>query len=145
MTIYGGGWFYDRKGKYSRKEIYNELMTKEIFFTDYTDDYTTKNAQNVLNLLKQAKAGDIIYLKSYPISKEHTLKIQAIGYFKDNELIEETIAGQGGNARRVNWVKKLLSTPIFYDTPSLNTYNTTLYEENNDEIISIIMNCLDEK
>ena len=61
MTIYGGGWFYDRKGKYSRKEIYNELMTKEIFFTDYTDDYTTKNAQNVLNLLKQAKAGDIIY------------------------------------------------------------------------------------
>lgn len=140
MAIYGGGWFYDRKG-YTREEIYNELMTKGIFFTDYT----IETKPEVINLLEQAKANDIIYLKSYPISKEHTLKIQAIGYFIDDELIEETIAGQKGNARKVKWVKKLLSTPIYYETFSENTYNTTLYEENNDEIISKIMKRLDEK
>lgn len=144
MAIYGGGWCYKRKG-YTRDEIYNELMTKGIFFTDYTDDYTTKNAQNVLNLLEQAKANDIIYLKSYPISKEKNLKIEAIGYFLDDVIIEETIAGQKGNARKVKWVKELWSKPIPFNIPSGNIYNTTLYEENNDKIISIIMNCLDEK
>lgn len=143
MAIYGGGWFYDRKG-YSREEIYNELMTKGIFFTDYTD-YTTKTSQNVINLLEQAKANDIIYLKSYPIDKKHNLKIQAIGYFIDDVIIEETIAGQKGNARKVKWVKELFATPIYYETFSENTYNTTLYEETNDEIISIIMKYLDEK
>lgn len=141
MAMYGGGWCYDRKG-YTREEIYSELMTKGIFFTDYT----METKPEVINLLEQAKANDIIYLKSYPISKEQTLKIEAIGYFDDDETVEkETIAGQEGNARKVRWVKKLLSTPIRIKIPSGNKYNSTLYEENNDEIISEIMKCLDEK
>ena len=144
MTIYGGGWCYDRKGKYSRKEIYNELMTKEIFFTDYTDDYTTKNAQNVLNLLKQAKAGDIIYLKSYHIKKK-LLEIQAIGRFDDKGFVDKTIGGQNGTARSVNWVKKILSNPSFIEIPSPTEHNTTFYEENNAKIIEEIMKRLNEK
>ncbi len=144
MAIYGGGWFYDRKG-YSREEIYRELMTKGIFFTDYTDDYTTKTAQNVLNLLENAKAGDIIYLKTYNI-KEKFMEIQAIGRFMDDKLSDkENIGGQKGTARSVRWVKKLLSNPIPIEISSPTEHNTTFYEENNDEIISKIMNCLDEK
>lgn len=144
MAIYGAGWFYDRKG-YSREEIYNELMTKGIFFTDYTDDYTTKTAQKVLNLLEQAKAGDIIYLKTYHIKKKF-MEIQAIGRFMDDKLSDkENIGGQKGTARSVRWVKKLLSNPISIEIPSPTKYNTTFYEDNNAEIISEIMKRLNEK
>ena len=98
MIMYGGGWCYDRKGKYSNLDIYNELMEKEIFFTDYTDE----TAPKVMDLLKNAKAGDIIYLKTYPI-KEQTLHIQAIGRFMDDKIIDDvTIGGQKGKARRVD-------------------------------------------
>lgn len=141
MAIYGAGWFYDRKGKYSREEIYNELMREEVFFTDYAMDTSPR----VMNLLKKANKGDIIYLKSYPI-REQTLKIQAIGKFKDNGPVEiETIGGQKGYARSIDWVKPLLATPILFKIPSGRKYNTTLYEENNDEIVSEIMKCLNEK
>lgn len=143
MTIYGGGWCYDRKGKYSREEIYKELMTKEIFFTDYAMDTSPK----VMNLLRKAEKGDIIYLKSYHI-RNQTLVIQAIGYFDDDYSGDDeigTIGGQKGYIRKVKWVKELLSTPIRIKIPSGRKYNTTLYEENNDEIISEIMNYLDEK
>lgn len=138
MIMYGG-WCYDRKGKCDKLDIYNELISKGLFFTDYTK----KTSKKVMKLLGKAKAGDIIYLKSYYI-KQQTLKIQAIGYFKDDELIEETIGRQKGNARRVNWVKEL-STPISFKIPSARKYNTTFYEENRVENILEIMNYLDEK
>lgn len=143
MAIYGGGWFYDRKGKYSREEIYNELMRKKVFFTDYAMDTSPR----VMNLLRKANKGDIIYLKSYHIRGQNLI-IQAIGYFDDDYSGKDEIriiGGQKGYVRSVNWVKPLLSTPIFHNTPSFRKYNTTLYEENNDKIISEIMNCLDEK
>ena len=82
-------------------------------------------------------------MKSYYIKKQ-TLKIQAIGYFIDDELIEETIGGQKGIARRINWVKEL-STPISFEIPSARKYNTTFYEENRVENILEIMKCLNEK
>ena len=138
MIMYGG-WCYDRKGKCDKVDIYNELISKGLFFTDYTK----KTSKKVMKLLGKAKAGDIIYLKSYYI-KQQTLKIQAIVYFKDDELIEETIGRQKGNARRVNWVKEL-STPISFKIPSARKYNTTFYEENRVENILEIMNYLDEK
>lgn len=138
MIMYGG-WCYDRKGKCDKLDIYNELISKGLFFTDYTK----KTSKKVMKLLGKAKAGDIIYLKSYYI-KQQTLKIQAIVYFKDDELIEETIGRQKGNARRVNWVKEL-STPISFKIPSARKYNTTFYEENRVENILEIMNYLDEK
>ena len=144
MTIYGGGWCYDRKGKYSREEIYKELMTKEIFFTDYAMDTSPK----VMNLLRKAEKGDIIYLKSYHI-RNQTLVIQAIGYFDDDYSEDDeigTIGGQKGYVRKVKWVKPLLSDPIsITEIPSGRKYNTTLYEENNNKIISEIMKRLDEK
>lgn len=143
MTIYGGGWCYDRKGKYSREEIYKELMTKEIFFTDYAMDTSPK----VMNLLRKAEKGDIIYLKSYHI-RNQTLVIQAIGYFDDDYSGKDEIGiigGQKGYVRKVKWVKELLKKQIPFEIPSGRKYNTTLYEENNDKIISIIMNRLDEK
>ena len=133
MTIYGGGWFYDRKGKYSRKEIYNELMREKVFFTDYAMDTSPK----VMNLL----------IKSYHI-RNQTLVIQAIGYFDDDYSGDDKIGiigGQKGYVRKVKWVKELLKEPIHKKISSGRKYNTTLYEENNDEIISIIMNRLDEK
>lgn len=139
MIMYGGGWCYDRKGKCDKLDIYNELISKGLFFTDYTK----KTSKKVMKLFGKAKAGDIIYLKSYYI-KQQTLKIQAIWYFKDDELIEETIGRQKGNARRVNWVKEL-STPISFKIPSARKYNTTFYEENRVENILEIMNYLDEK
>lgn len=140
MIMYGGGWCYDKKGKYSNLDIYNELMEKEIFFTDYTDE----TAPKVMDLLKNAKAGDIIYLKTYPI-KEQTLHIQAIGRFMDDKIIDDvTIGGQKGKARRVDWVKEL-STPISYETSSFRKYNTTFYQENCVEIILKVMECLNEK
>ena len=143
MAIYGGGWCYDRKGKYSREEIYNELMREEVFFTDYAMD----TSQKIMNLLRKAKKGDIIYLKSYHIRKQ-TLVIQAIGKFREDYSGDDeigTIGGQKGYVRKVKWVKELLKTPISFKIPSGRKYNTTLYEENNDEIISIITKCLDEK
>lgn len=139
MIMYGGGWCYDRKGKYNKLDIYSELIRKGVFFTDYTKNTSKK----VTKLLTKAKTGDIIYLKSYDIHRQ-TLIIQAIGYFIDDELIEETIGGQKGNARRVNWVKEL-STPISFKIPSARKYNTTFYEENRVESILEIMNCLNEK
>lgn len=143
MAIYGGGWCYDRKGKYSREEIYNELMEEGIFFTDYAMDTSPR----VMNLLRKANKGDIIYLKSYHI-REQRLYIQAIGKFsKDYSGKDEIgiIGGQKGYIRSVNWIKPLLSTPIRKKIPSGRKYNTTFYEENNDEILSEIMNYLDEK
>lgn len=143
MIMYGGGWCYDRRGKYSREEIYNELMREKVFFTDYAMDTSPK----VMNLLRKAKKGDIIYLKSYHIRKQ-TLVIQAIGYFDDDYSGDDKIGiigGQKGYIRKVKWVKELLKEPIRKKISSGRKYNTTLYEENNDEIISIIMNCLDEK
>lgn len=137
MIMYGGGWCYDRKGKYSNLEIYNEIIDKGVFFTDYSMETSKK----VTELLKKPKAGDIIYLKTYPI-KEQTLHIQAIGRFMDDKMIDDaTIGGQKGNARRVNWVKEL-STPISFKIPSARKYNTTFYEENRVEIILKIINCL---
>lgn len=144
MAIYGGGWCYDRKGKYSRAEIYKELMRKEVFFTDYAMDTSPK----VMNLLRKAEKGDIIYLKSYHI-REQTLVIQAIGKFIKDYNEEDDyvgiIGGQKGYVRSVKWDKQLFSDPISKKIPSGRKYNTTLYEENNDEIISIIMNRLNEK
>ena len=143
MIMYGGGWCYDRRCKYSREEIYNELMREKVFFTDYAMDTSPK----VMNLLRKAKKGDIIYLKSYHIRKQ-TLVIQAIGYFDDDYSGDDKIGiigGQKGYIRKVKWVKELLKEPIRKKISSGRKYNTTLYEENNDEIISIIMNCLDEK
>ena len=143
MIMYGGGWCYDRRGKYSREEIYNELMREKVFFTDYAMDTSPK----VMNLLRKAKKGDIIYLKSYHIRKQ-TLVIQAIGYFDDDYSGDDKIGiigGQKGYIRKVKWVKELLKEPIRKKISSGRKYNTTLYEENNDEIISIIMHCLDEK
>ena len=139
MIMYGGGWCYDRKGKCDKLDIYSELIRKGVFFTDYTK----KTSPKVMKLLGKAKAGDIIYLKSYYIKKQ-TLKIQAIGYFIDDELIEETIGGQKGIARRINWVNEL-STPISFEIPSARKYNTTFYEENRVENILEIMKCLNEK
>ena len=143
MTIYGGGWFYDRKGKYSREEIYNELMREKVFFTDYAMDTSPK----VMNLLRKAEKGDIIYLKSYHI-RNQTLVIQAIGYFDDDYSGDDKIGiigGQKGYVRKVKWVKELLKETIHKKITRGRKYNTTLNEENNDEIISIIMNRLDEK
>lgn len=144
MIMYGGGWCYDRKGKYSREEIYNELMREKVFFTDYAMDTSPK----VMNLLRKAKKGDIIYLKSYHIRKQ-TLVIQAIGKFlKDyNEEDDDvgTIGGQKGYVRSVNWDKQLFSDPIRIEIPSGRKYNTTLYEENRVETILEIMKHLNEK
>ncbi len=136
MIMYGGGWCYDRKGKYNKLDIYSELIRKGVFFTDYTK----KTSKKVTRLLTKAKTGDSIYLKSYDIHRQ-TLIIQAIGYFINDELIEETIGGQKGIARRVNWVKEL-STPISFEIPSARRYNTTFYEENRVENILEIINCL---
>ena len=143
MIMYGGGWCYDRKGKYSREDIYNELMTKGIFFTDYAMDTSPK----VMNLLRKAKKGDIIYLKSYNIRKQ-TLVIQAIGYFDDDYSGKDEIGiigGQKGYVRKVKWDKQILSTPIRIKIPSGRKYNTTFYEENRVENILEIMKCLNEK
>lgn len=140
MIMYGGGWCYDRKGKYSNLDIYKELMEKGIFFTDYVMDTSPR----VMNLLRKAKKGDIIYLKTYPI-KEQTLYIQAIGRFIDDKLIDDvTIGGQKGNARKVEWIKEL-STPISFKIPSARKYNTTFYEENRVEIILKVMKYFNEK
>ena len=143
MIMYGGGWCYDRKGTYSREDIYNELMTKGIFFTDYAMDTSPK----VMNLLRKAKKGDIIYLKSYNIRKQ-TLVIQAIGYFDDDYSGDDkigTIGGQKGYVRKVKWVKELFSDPIRIEIPSARKYNTTFYEENCVENILEIMKCLNKK
>lgn len=140
MIMYGGGWCYDRKGKCDKLDIYSELIRKGVFFTDYTK----KTSPKVMKLLGKAKAGDIIYLKTYPI-KEQTLHIQAIGRFMDDKIIDDvTIGGQKGKARRVDWVKEL-STPISYETSSFRKYNTTFYQENCVEIILKVMECLNEK
>lgn len=140
MIMYGGGWCYDRKGKYSNLDIYNELMEKGIFFTDYTEE----SAPKVMNLLKKAKANDIIYLKTYPI-KEQTLHIQAIGRFKDDIMLDNvTIGGQKGKARNVDWVIKKVSTIAPFPIPNERKYNTTFYEENRVEIILEVMKCLNE-
>ena len=142
MTIYGGGWFYDRRGKYSRKQIYDELIEKGIFFTDYTPTFCPK----VVDELSKAKVGDIIYLKSY-IIKTKTVKIQAIGRFTDIGFVKKTIGGQEGTARSVDWKVKeeLLSDPISIKILSPTKHNTTFYEETNVEIIEKIMKRLNEE
>ena len=115
-------------------------MEKGIFFTDFT----TKFHPEVVNKLKKAKAGDIIYLKSYNI-KDQILHIQAISIFKDDKLIKKTIGGRDGTARNVDWVIKKVSTIKPFKIPSARKYNTTFYEENCVENILKVMKCLNEK
>lgn len=139
MAVYGIGANYKTEPR--------EDMAKEFVDNNCACiGYRYEDAVSSHEMLKRAKIGDFIYIKSYSAKDNKTIIIKAIGviiginleekYSKDN-------CTKLGYGRTVKWVKDFTDdwkrVELITSDIKNNVYNNTIYEEYSINIIDKIL------
>lgn len=137
MAIYGCG------ATYNGEDMSSSFIEEGCICVGYTNT----QAPAIFEILRRAKIGDIIYLKSFT-PRGSQLKIKAVGIFDCveeennlNSLIEYPNLGFG---RKVKWFTP--SEPVVISLSerefTYNVYNNTLYEEYSETIMQDVLRIL---
>jgi hypothetical protein len=139
MSVYGVGAYYDQD------------CTKD--FVDagcFCIGYERNDANTLYEMLRGAKLGDIVYIKSFtPRAKNH-LYIKAIGFVTGREIEKQqfTNGNDMGYGRKIKWVKDFSNAvkvmPLRNEDRVNNVYSNTMYEEYSEQIILQIIDWLTE-
>jgi len=138
MAIYGCG------ANYNGQDMSLDFIENECVCVGYENE----EAPAIYEILRRAKIGDIVYLKSFS-PKGSLLTIKAIGIFDymDREINSESLIeypNKLGHGRKVKWLVlneqiKISLSPQDY---TYNVYSNTLYEEYSERIAEEILEVL---
>ena len=138
MAVWGVGAYYKGDKIHDKTQ---EFINNECACIGWGEE----NASPIHQMLKSIKVGDIIYIKSLGLdkaSKNKQIHIKAVGVVKDNkpEVVEEL-----GTGIKVKWKEgfdKIISKNITPEMYRNNTFNNSLYEEYNKNIIEELINAI---
>ncbi|PYI56114.1 hypothetical protein [Paenibacillus flagellatus] len=128
MAIYGIGAMYGRI--HDKKD---EFIQSNCACIGYDPD----EAPALHRMLNKLKIGDFIYIKSMAGQSEKSLVIKAIGIVIDDRIEDRNGLGLGVTMK---WIwqgeERILLTDQMYKN---NVFNNTLYEEYNQDILTLIL------
>lgn len=139
MSVYGVGAYYDQ-------DVTKDFIKMRCFCIGYKKS----DATTLYEMLRRAKLGDIVYIKSTTPKAKNTLYIKAIGFIigrniTDYKFEDGTDMGYG---REVKWIKDFSESfkeiPLNDEDRVNNVYSNTMYEEYSKGIIQNIIELLVE-
>lgn len=141
MAVYGIGAYYE-------SDVAKEFIKKGCVCIGHKQNRAT----TIYEMLRRAKLGDIIYIKSTNPKAKNTLYIKAIGFIVGQEITPNDEADKGvdlGDGRLVKWVRDYtdnVRTIELKDEDRVNNvYSNTMYEEYSSSIINTLIKWLTEK
>lgn len=137
MAVYGVGAYFGY-------DVSKEFIKNNCVCIGHAE----QDAPSLYELLRRAKIGDIIYIKSYTPRKNNQLCIKAIGYIIGANFNKYNMANSndGFLGRSVRWVKDFTNNPLDLELKKEdrinNVYCNTIYEEYSSELIYKILDLL---
>jgi hypothetical protein len=134
MAVYGVGAYYD-------SDVSKDFIDKECFCIGYGKSEAT----TLYEMLRRAKLGDIVYIKSFTPRAKNTLYIKAIGFVvgKTIKSFEFEDGSDMGFGRSVKWVADFTDSvrkvKLRNEDRVNNVYPNTMYEEYSDSIINKLL------
>lgn len=139
MAVYGAGAYYD-------EDVTKDFIDGECFCIGYDKS----DATTLYEMLRRAKIGDIVYIKSFSPKSREKITIKAIGFIVGTS-IKEFYFQNGksmGYGRNVKWVKNFSDCweeiKLTQNDSVNNVYSNTMYEEYSSRIIKKILNLIFE-
>ena len=137
MAVYGVGAYYD-------EDVAKDFIDKKCFCIGYEKS----DATTLYEMLRRAKIGDIVYIKSFSPRSKEKITIKAIGFIIGKNIKEFYF--QNGNSmgygREVKWVKDFSDCweeiELTKNDSVNNVYSNTMYEEYSSRIIKEILNLI---
>ncbi len=139
MAVYGVGAYYGW-------DVTKEFIDKKCFCIGYNKS----DATTLYEMLRRAKIGDIVYIKSFSPSANEKITIKAVGFIIGRNIKEFYFNdGQSmGYGREVRWVKDFSDCwqeiKLTKEDSVNNVYSNTMYEEYSSRIIKVILDMIVE-
>lgn len=139
MAVYGVGAYYN-------EDVTKDFIDKKCFCIGYEKD----DATTLYEMLRRAKIGDIVYIKSFSPRSNEKITIKAIGFIVGRNIKEFYFQNGDsmGYGRNVKWVKNFSNCwkeiELTKSDSVNNVYSNTMYEEYSSRIVKEILDLIFE-
>ncbi len=137
MAVYGVGAYYN-------VDVTKDFINEKCFCIGYGKS----DASTLYEMLRRAKIGDIVYIKSFSPRANKELNVKAIGFIT-GQNIKEFKFNDGNNmgyGREVRWVRdftdSFVKIPLETNDSVNNVYSNTMYEEYSSRIIKKLLDLM---
>jgi len=137
MSVFGVGAYYD-------EDVTKDFIEKKCFCIGYEKNVAT----TLYEMLRRAKIGDIVYIKSFSPRAKDKITVKAIGFITGRNIREFYFKNGNsmGYGRYVKWVRDFSDywkeIKLSKNDSVNNVYNNTMYEEYSSRIIKEILNLI---